>query len=54
MGTDTCDAGDGRKEAMVMAFRVSFPKKVQNGGVGADCGGHKGFHGKTRTPFDAQ
>ena len=23
MGTDTCDAGDGRKEAMVMAFRVS-------------------------------
>ena len=53
MGTHTGAAVDGRREAMVIYFRVSLSKMAQNGRVLLDFGGHSAFRGTTGTPFDA-
>ena len=53
MGTHTGAAVDGRREAMVIHFRVSLSKMAQNGRVLLDFGGHSAFRGTTGTPFDA-
>ena len=53
MGTHTGAAVDGRREAMVIHFRVSLSKMAQNRRVLRDCGGHSGFHRTNGTPFES-
>ena len=53
MGIDTGAAVDGRREAMVIHFRVSLSKMAQNRRVLRDCGGHSGFHRTNGTPFES-
>jgi hypothetical protein len=53
MGTHRGAAVNGRREAMVIHFRVSLSKMARNGKVRPDCGCHSAFHRKTGTPFDA-
>ena len=53
MGIHTGAAVDGRRETMVIHFRVSLSKMAQNRRVLRDCGGHRAFRGTNGTPFES-